>query len=284
VGILSVLILLLVVKSAVRAFQERAEWVPEWVPELPEMAAWVPLGVSVLVSGAGIAAVFLWLLPAARSDPDTPPATFIRRYWVLVVVVVAINGTWHFFRAWLPLFLQDKHGYTQEGMSWFMIAYYLATDAGTLTAGFAALALARRGLTTYASRLLVFTACAAVCTLGAVAPLLPDGLLLMAVLLALGFAALGLFPVLYSFGQDLTTRNQGKVTGALGCSCWLAMAPVHEAVGDTAKATGSYAAGMTAAGLAPLVALAALALFWGGRRGATAPVPAKADLLSAEKA
>ena len=55
----------------------------------------------------------------------------------------------------------------------------------------------------------------------------------------------------------------GKVTGALGCSCWLAVAPLHEAVGDLVAQTGSYSLGMTLAGFAPLLGVGALVLFWG---------------------
>jgi hypothetical protein len=156
-------------------------------------------------------------------------------------------------------------------MNWFLLAYYVSTDIGSLAAGAGALMLARRGLPVHTSRLAVFAACALLCTLAGTAAFLPRGPLLLGVLLVIGFGALGLFPNYYSFSQELTARHQGKVTGALGCSCWLAMAPVHEAVGDVVKQTGSYSAGMAAAGFAPLVGAAALFLFW--RPGKVVAVP-----------
>jgi len=82
----------------------------------------------------------------AEEDGALPRRDFVRRFWVLATVVVAINMTWHFFRAWMPPFLQEQHGYTLAQMSWFSSGYYIATDAGALAMGFAALALARRGL------------------------------------------------------------------------------------------------------------------------------------------
>src|SRR5262249_16503286 len=190
------------------------------------------------------------------------------RLLVLVVVVVTINATWHFFRAWLPLFLQKQHDYSEGFMNWFMLAYYVAPDVGALSAGATTLLLIRGGFPVHRSRLVVFGACALLCTLGAVAAFLPGGPLLLGVLLVIGFGALGLFPNYYSFSQELTARHQGKVTGALGCSCWLAVAPIHEAVGELVKQTGSYSAGMAVAGFAPLVAVGALALFWGGHASA----------------
>jgi len=187
-----------------------------------------------------------------------------------------INATWHFFRAWLPLFLQNQHGYDETFMNGFLIAYYLATDAGSLTAGFAALMLARRGFQVHGSRMAVFGFYAGLCTLGGLAAALaPTGPVLLGVLLVVGFGALGMFPNYYSFSQELTSRHQGKVTGALGCSCWLAMAPIHEGVGELVKASGRYSLGMAVAAFAPILALAALGMFWGTGSG-TAGETAKA--------
>jgi ACS family hexuronate transporter-like MFS transporter len=225
--------------------------------------AWAPLAVKVVVTVLGIVGVVVWLARATRGETRLPRRLFFCRFAALAVVVVAINITWHFFRAWLPLFLQQQHGYSLEQTNLFSIAYYVCTDLGSLAAGFAALALAHRGMGVHASRLLVFAACALVTTLSLAAAVLPAGPPLLGVLLVIGFAALGLFPAYYSFSQDLTVENQGKLTGALGCICWMALALLHEVVGDVVKRTGSYSSGMATVGLAPLVGLAALLLLWG---------------------
>jgi ACS family hexuronate transporter-like MFS transporter len=104
-----------------------------------------------------------------------------------------------------------------------------------------------------------------------VAAILPAGLLLLGVFLVIGFAALGIFPNYYSFSQELTVRHQGKLTGALGCICWLAMSLLHEVVGDSIVRTGSYTTGVAVAGLAPLLAVAALVFFWGKTAVSTPP-------------
>src|SRR5207253_2188084 len=135
----------------------------------------------------------------------------------------------------------------------FTMGYYIAADLGSLGAGAAALWLTRRGLGIHASRLTVFALAACLCALGPIVAFLDRGSLLLGLLLVVGFGSLALFPNYYSFAQELTTRDQGKVTGALGCMCWLAVAPLQEAVGDTAAKTGSYALGMTLAGCAPLL-------------------------------
>jgi ACS family hexuronate transporter-like MFS transporter len=223
----------------------------------------LPLAVKGAVTLLSIAGVGWWLAQATRGEAGPQRAVFLRRFWVLAVVVSTINMTWHFFRAWLPLFLQNQHGYSMEDFGWFSIVYYLAADLGCLSAGFATLRLARRGWAVHTSRMLVFSSCAALTTLSIVAAKLPAGGLLLAVLVVVAFASLGVFPNYYSFTQELSERHQGKVTGALGCICWLTMSLLHEVVGDVVKRTGTYSVGVAGAGLLPLIGVAVLAAFWG---------------------
>jgi ACS family hexuronate transporter-like MFS transporter len=224
---------------------------------------WLGVATKSGVTALGIAGVVLWLAVATRGDRELPRSLFFRRFAALAVVVVTINATWHFFRVWLPRFLQEQHGYSLEELNYFSIGYYVSTDLGSLGAGAATLALARGGLAVHASRVIVFAACALVTTLSLVAAVLPAGLALLGVLLAVGFAALGLFPAYYSFSQDLTVEHQGKLTGALGCTCWMSLALLHEVVGGAVGGSKSYSAGVACAGLLPLLGLLALLLLWG---------------------
>jgi ACS family hexuronate transporter-like MFS transporter len=185
-----------------------------------------------------------------------------RRFWVLVVVAVAINTTWHYFRVWLPLFLREVHDYTLEQTNWFSLVYYLATDAGSLAAGFLTLGLARRGWTIHRSRLTVYGACSLLTVLSLLAARLTAGPLLLGVFLLIGFGALGLFPVYYSLTQELSVPHQGKVNGMLGCLNWLAMSQLHPLVGRSIDDTKSYGLGMELVGPVPLLGLVALWFFW----------------------
>jgi ACS family hexuronate transporter-like MFS transporter len=185
-----------------------------------------------------------------------------RRFWILVVVAVAINTTWHYFRVWMPLFLREVHDYTLEQTNWFSLAYYLATDAGSLAAGFLTLALTRRGWTVHGSRLAVYLGGALLTLLSLVAANLPTGPWLLGVLLLIGFGALAVFPVYYALTQELTVLHQGKVNGMLGCLNWLAMSQLHPLVGRAIDQTESYSLGMGLVGLVPLLGFAVLWLFW----------------------
>jgi ACS family hexuronate transporter-like MFS transporter len=287
-GILFFLIGLLVLDLASRLLLANATQVG-WTP-LVDLArqSWPPVAIKAVVCVAAVVGVFLWLKRATADERRLPRYLFLRRFVVLMVTVSSINITWHYFRAWLPLFLQEVHGYTERERSGFLTAYYIATDIGSVLAGVFTLYLVRRGLPTHKSRVCVFAFCALLCLLSLTVPSFPagendqlhstglalpravvsvdfaaSGVPLLGLLLVIGFAALGLFPNYYSFSQELTTTNQGKVTGALGCINWVVMYLLHALVAQSLEATKSYALGLAIAGLTPLVAVGALVFLWG---------------------
>lgn len=261
-SVLSVLLPLLAFDVLLRTVAARPEWAPWWLRSLVVTPQFLLAG-KTFVCVVGVLAVVQWFFSTTTDDVALPRSLYVRRYIVLMALVVAINLTWHFFRAWLPLFLQEQHGYTETQFGMFNMAYYLATDVGSLTAGFAASMLAHRGLSVHGSRVLVFGICALLTLLSLAAAVLPGGPILLGVLLVIGFASLGVFPIYYSFSQELSTRHQGKVTGSLGCINWLVMYLLHEVVGESVKATGSYEIGVALAGLPPLLGLIVMLVLWG---------------------
>jgi ACS family hexuronate transporter-like MFS transporter len=235
-----------------------------------------------VVGVAGLGWVLLWLLvlrprdlrlhagpapgPGAGYGPPAqaplPAGLFWRRFVVLVVLVVTINMTWHFLRAWLPSYLMTQLRFTQTQTNRFMTAYYVFTDGGALAAGFLSLYLTRRGLSVHASRRLVFLGGALLVTLAVWVPFAGTTAALVGLLLLVGFGSLGMFPCYYSFSQDLTVRGQGRLTGALGACCWGTMFLWHEAIGQWVYYTGSYVLPFVLSGVLPLGAFAVLVLLW----------------------
>lgn len=189
-----------------------------------------------------------------------------RRFWVLVTLVICINLTWHFFRAWMPLFLREVHDYSERTVNYFSTAYYLSADVGSLLMGFLALRLAGAGVGVHRSRTIIFAACALLTLLSVPISRLPSGALLLGLLLLLGFAALGLFPIYYSFSQELTVHHQGKVSGSLGCLNWVAMFFMQRTVGRYIEGTGDYSLAVALAGIPPLVGLGVLLVVWRRQR------------------
>jgi ACS family hexuronate transporter-like MFS transporter len=210
-----------------------------------------------------------------------------RRFWVLVLVVVGINATWHFFRAWLPLYLQNGRGVSEETTNFFMSGYFLFTDVGAITAGVLTLRLhTRLGLPVHRSRMTAFLIFSLIVLASIPAAYTGDSNVVMGLFLVMGFGALGVFPNYYSFTQELSTRHQGKVTGMLGFSCWASIFVIQPTVGAYLKSAREAltAAGLQAgldsrtaellanqqaygrviacAGVLPLLTFLALLLFW----------------------
>lgn len=246
-----------------------------------ELSTW---RIPFLVVGAG---GLLWLVPwlAITRGHDLRPklASFdstgesfwrilvSRRMLVVCFVVVCINTTWQIFRAWLPKFLQEDHGYYEREALLFNSGWYVATDLGCLAAGALAAWLAKRYLSVQRARVLVFAGSSALCAASLIVPWLDKGWLLLAVLSLMGAGALGVFPLFYAFTQDISGAHQGKITGATGVVAWLATAQTQRLFGLLADRTGSMEIGLALAGLLPLLAVIPLCLFWNPRDTRAAP-------------
>ncbi|MBM3801144.1 MAG: MFS transporter [Acidimicrobiia bacterium] len=230
-----------------------------------------------IVGGIGFLWVFPWFglvrgrdiakpddtgLSSEGSEQATDSFATVRRYVVLVFIVIAINMTWQFFRAWLPKFLKEAHDYSEAFANYFTAAYYVATDLGCLAVGYIVKQLASHGWNVHRARLVTFLGCSLLTSLGVIAALASKGLLLLGLLLLIGAGALGLFPNYYAFGQEISQKHQGLVVGSLGTFAWLGTGLMQERVGQTIQATGSYVTSMTLMGLTPLAAFVALWLFW----------------------
>ena len=233
-----------------------------------------------VVGAAGTFWVVLWWLtvrpadlalpayaPASEGARPTQPAlprhVFRRRFLVLIVLVVTVNATWHYLRAWHPSFLREAHQFSSTQVSLFSASYYVFTDLGALTAGFLTMYLVGPRFSVHASRRLIFLCGALLTTLCLVVPFVSTPWLLIVLLQVVGFGSLGVFPCYYSFTQDLTTRSQGKVTGTLGACWWVTSFFLQTGIGELVAATGSYTIPFVVAGLGPMVGFTVLALFWG---------------------
>lgn len=272
---------------------------------LTHLAGW---RITFLVVGLiGLLWIFLWAYVTREiplnahfdsSSPENSKSSFHamleilsdRRFWVLQFMVLAINSTWHFLRAWLPLYLKEAHGYSESQINWFSSGYYLASDAGALTAGFLTLYLVGKGASVINSRKWVYGFFSLFTLMSIPAAFMPSGLLFLAVLILIGFSTLALFPSYYSFSQDLTVKHQGKITGALGSLNWVGMFVMQISAGFLIQKTENnyfsdfinngmaidearklaqsqaYTWGIAIAGIPPIIALALLQLFWHEKR------------------
>ncbi len=237
-----------------------------------------------LVGLVGIAWIVAWIAATRAEDFHVAPrggdagngdaapsrSDTIRRWGAVLVVVIIINTVWQILRAWIPLILQKEHGYTETETLWFTALWFGISDVGCLASGALAWWLALQGWSVKWSRVATFAICCLLC-LGLVAvPRLQAGPVLLAVLLVAGAGALGLFPIYYSFTQDISRHHQGLVTGLASFVAWIASARFQKLFGRLADQTQSFSVGMAAAGAVTLVALIAWAILWPGDRTADA--------------
>lgn len=238
----------------------------------------------IVIGAAGLVWVLFWFmivgpndlkLPASELADKPNPENLLgaktswlyglltdRRFWGLAAMVVCINTSWQLIRAWLPMFLEKGRGYSESTALYFNSVYYIATDVGCIAAGVGAAMLVKKGLSVQSSRVLIYLICSLLAALSTVAAFLPQGYLLLGVLLLVGAGSLGVFPCYYTFTQEYSSTHMGRVTGVLSCLGWLLSAPTHKLFGFVVDQTGSYDWNIAVLGWAPLSGLIAFLLLW----------------------
>lgn len=245
------------------------------ITDSPDQSEWrLPF---IVIGGVGLLWAVLWLFsirpgdlkkPVAESSDTNSAAGFWlfeflrdRRFWALAAMVFCINTSWQLIRAWLPKFMQQGRGYSEDFALYFNSVYYIATDIGCILAGATTLWLVKRGMSVHGGRVAVYAGCAALAALTTVASFLPKGWQLECVLLLVAAGTLGVFPCYYSFTQELSVNNLGKLTGVLSFLGWMS-SPVHKFFGRLIDQTQSFDLGIALVGWAPITGLAIFLLLW----------------------
>lgn len=228
-----------------------------------------------IIGMIGLLWVVPWFVLIRRNDLAHPTASFtantssqipIHGFWrklvVCLVVVVAINITWQYFRAWNVKFLLKVHEYSSVFTQLFSSVYYLAADVGCLAVGFLVRALTRRGWDVHHARVLSFGLCCVLTAGGFMVAVLPAGWPLLGLMLCVAGGSLGLFPTYYALSQDLSRAHQGKLSGLFGFAAWVSSAVMQELVGKHIEATKQYSLAIQLAAVAPIVAFVVLLVVW----------------------
>ena len=232
-------------------------------------------GAFVIVGAVGLGWVVLWFVSMRPRELETAPPVekaaggpqlfdliLSRRFWALALLITGTQTVWHIYRVWLMKFLQTGRGYSEAAALDFQSAYYIATDVGCVLAGVVSIWLAKRGLDAHGARRWVYAGACLLTSLSVALPWLPQGWLLLGVLLIIGGGALALFPCYYSFVQEISATHVGRITGLLSMWVWAVTSPLHKLFGWIADKTGSYDEGLVIAGLAPWLGVLAMKLLW----------------------
>jgi cyanate permease len=96
----------------------------------------------------------------------------------------------------------------------------------------------------------------------AILALEPIRIAMLCILLLSGAGALGIFPIYYSFAQDVSQEHQGKVTSLSALGGWLVSSYAQPLFGKLKDQTGTYDIGIWIISVLPVIPLIALWLFW----------------------
>lgn len=194
-----------------------------------------------------------------------------RRFWVLVAVSILINICWHFLVNWIPDYLKSERKLKFQTGNYLSTIPFLAADVGNLAGGWLSRRLAAAGRSAFRARLLVMAGASPMILGGLAIGLVGNdhAAVILVSIIALGTTA---FMVNYfAFTQEVSTRHTGLVAGYLGALGNLFVAGFQPFAGRMHDLTGSHATVFAMIGLAPLLALAILALGWGDRTEDGAP-------------
>jgi ACS family hexuronate transporter-like MFS transporter len=195
-------------------------------------------------------------------EDDDHPVSLTRRILAMVIIISTLAVSWQFLRAWLPLYLQDFHGYEQWDARLAVSGYYIAAEVGCLLVGFVVMGLVNRGRDVHSARVITFAGYTVLTAAAAAVPLLGSGPLMIAGLMLAGAGILGLHPLYYSLGQELPHRRMGMLTGVIAGVGWVVASTFQIVIGARIQETKSYDLGLVIVGLAPVLGLVALLTLW----------------------
>jgi ACS family hexuronate transporter-like MFS transporter len=226
------------------------------------------LGVAVAMLGPLFISLFFRgaELPTAGWAASLADIVRHRRFWILVVVSISINICWHFLTNWIPTYLKDERGLSDQTGNYLSAVTFLAAGAGNLAGGWLSRRLVAHGLSVARARQTVMGGCLLMILVG-VAVCIPQSDASAMVLLSVMAAGTAAFMANYfAFIQDVSSRNTGLIAGYLGGLGNLFVAGVLPIFGSIKDLTGSFTLNFLIVAIAPLVGLACLLWGWEERK------------------
>jgi ACS family hexuronate transporter-like MFS transporter len=232
---------------------------------------WIPLW-FLLTWGRDLSRPSQKMLNPARDETleasGTFPSDLIRKMLALGILIATLTVSWQFLRAWMGLLLQDYHGYSKEMTRGLMSGYFIAADTGCLLSGALVTGLTGRGWSLNKARLFGIVVFTLLTAAGACMPFAGNSWLMVVLMYVAGAGILGLHPFYYALAQELSLSRMGLLSGILAAFGWVVSSLSQILLGQHIEATQSYQLGLVIVGLAPLLGLVGVLLFWPFRRPA----------------
>ena len=246
----------------------------------PDGENWRLLFMIVGAMGLVWAVLWLWLIrgekaalieqpsaAAAQEEEATHgPLTFAqvlcrRTFWITLAVSLAVNFCWHFYRTWLPRFLDVDLKLSSGQTQWVLAGFFVAADVGSLGAGYVARLLTYRGYSVERSRKLVLLGAALLCLLSAPAALSNEPLVALPLIFLVSIGSMAGFPILFALAQEVSPRHTSLCAGIFGSLAWIVIAVLHPPIGHLVDQIGTFSPALIAVGFVPLIG-AAIGLLW----------------------
>lgn len=186
---------------------------------------------------------------------------WLRQFWITLAVSITVNLCWHFYRTWLPRFLDRDLKFTQTDIQYILMAFYLAADAGSMTAGYMTRRLTYSGRSVARSRKIVMIVTSLLCILSTPAALVMDAWITLPLILIVAAASMGGFPNLFALSQDISPRHTSLCLGIFGSLAWVIIAVLSPMIGKLVDAIGTFKPSLIVIGFVPLIG-SIIALWW----------------------
>jgi len=227
-----------------------------------------------VVGGMGLAwiALWLWLLRGGRGEAISHASASssesvraggtersfwhvfnLRTFWICLGFGIAVNLTWHFYRLWLPLLLQEERGMSYRNSQYVQIAFFLAADAGSLLAGWFTRRMVAGGYSVERSRQVMMFATSALCLLSWPAATSSNLNVAIPMLLLISMGAMGGFASFYSMTQEISGPHTSRCLGVIGFVIWVLIAIMQPQVGKLVDRIGTFVPVLIAAGFVPII-------------------------------
>jgi len=163
-----------------------------------------------------------------------------RNFWLLLVIYYCYASGVFFFISWLPKYLHNGLGISEQNLTYSASLPFLLAAAGCWFGGSISDALVKKLGMDWGRRIvpMIGLGLSGVVMIGAT---MTTNAALAVILLALGLALMDLTaPVAWAIAIGMAGKNSGAVTGAMNTAGLLAGAITSVAVGYVIAATGSY--------------------------------------------
>jgi ACS family hexuronate transporter-like MFS transporter len=203
-----------------------------------------------------------------QSDPPDPPIRISwgelllhRQAWAFATGKFLTDSVWWFYLFWFPLFMADTFGFDLKNIGLPLITVYLLADVGSVAGGWLSSSLLRKGWTPNAARKTAMLVCA-VCILPVImAPRVANPWVAVWLVGVAAAAHQGFSANIFTIASDMFPRPTiGSVVGFGGFAGAMGGFLMNLGAGWFKSHQGSYVAMFTIAGVAYLIAVAAIHL------------------------